>query len=609
MHPYFPMSNTKSQNPDFAPVDDHLFNRILSVLDVAVLERSDNGDAFHLRGLPPEWWRQCIGPTESPVLNPLQWSPFLQDYLADPHPAWDDQPGTIEKSGPWTEPDRQGGSMTLEATALSIGPRRLLLIERLGAGFEQMQAIVQRAREKMLAEDVTLKSHHKVETRLMGQLEASERTKDDALALLQHLRLAALVLDERGSITFVSDQGLELLGLAADQVIGRAWEQALPLRKPDRSMIREMIDTSSNNGKVGPFYIDGPRPSWIEMEIHRDPRYPGRQIMVLNDRTELHTLRQALNEQASFHDLVGKSPAMLQMYQLVRDVARVDTTVLIEGETGTGKELIARAIHFSSARKQKPFIAANCAGLTDSILTSQLFGHKRGAFTGAVNDQQGLFEAADGGTLFLDEIGDIPPPVQTALLRVLQEKEITRLGETRPRKVDVRVVAATHHNLSEDVVRGSFRADLLYRIRIARIQLPPLRERREDIPLLAHSFLSQICTATGKTIDGMSPDTLRLLMGHLWPGNVRELKSAMEFAVISCKGKEVLPTDLPPEITSIPVVPSPSVFIPLSSGDEKSKLLAALSEAKGNRTEAAKRLGVSRATFYRRLVELNIHPR
>ena len=595
------------RNPDFAPVDDSLFHRVLSALNVAVLERSDSGDAFHLRGLPPEWWRQCVGPTESHVLNLLQWSPFLQDYVADPHPAWDDKPGTIEKSGPWTESDRQGGIMTLEATALAIGSRRLLLIERLGAGFEQMHAIVQRAREKMLAEAVTVKSHRKAETRLMGQLEASERIKDDALALLQHLGLAALVLDERGCITFASDRGLEILGCAAEHLIGRAWDQALPLQPQDRSMIREMIDASSADRKVGPLYLGGPRPAWVEMEVHRDPRQPGRQIVVLNDRTELHTLRQALSEQASFHDLVGKSRAMLRTYQLVRDVAQVDTTVLIEGETGTGKELIARAIHFSSARAQKPFIAANCAGLTDSILTSQLFGHKRGAFTGAVADQQGLFEAAEGGTLFLDEIGDIPSPVQTALLRVLQEKEITRLGEARPRKVDVRVVAATHHNLSEDVIRGSFRADLLYRIRVARIQLPPLRERREDIPLLAHSFLSQLCAATGKTVDDLSPDTLRLLMSHAWPGNVRELKSALEFAVISCKGRDILPTDLPPEIAAAPVAPRPSTWIP-SGQDEKSKLLAALSEAKGNRTEAAKRLGVSRATFYRRLVELNIQP-
>lgn len=599
----------KSWPGNLALHNESLFNAILSTLNIVVFEREEDSGEFRLQGLPPDWWRLWVGPANGTVLDLGQCSPFLRDYLLGAHPIWGGQSGATEKSGPWTEPDREGGTMTLEATALSIESKKLLLIERLGSGFEEMGAIVQRAREKMLAEDLTVKSHRKAETSLMGQLEASERTKDDALALLQHLGLAALVLDERGCITFVSDRGLVILGLAADHVIGRVWEQALPLKKEDRSMIREMINTSSTNGKVGPVCLEGPRACWIEMEIHRDPRHPGRQIVVLNDRTELHTLRQALKEQASFHDLVGKSPAMLRIYQLVREVARVDTTVLIEGETGTGKELIARAIHFSSARKQKPFIAANCAGFTDSILTSQLFGHKRGAFTGAVNDQQGLFEAAEGGTLFLDEIGDIPPPVQTALLRVLQEKEITRLGEARPRKVDVRVVAATHHNLSEDVVRGSFRADLLYRIRIARVQLPPLRERREDIPLLTHSFLSQICTATGKTIDGISPDTLRLLMSHVWPGNVRELKSAIEFAVISCKGRHILPTDLPPEIAAVPVAPSPSTWIPLSSQDEKSKLLAALSDAKGNRTEAAKRLGVSRATFYRRLVELNIHTR
>ena len=599
----------KSWPDNLALHNESLFNAVLSTLDMVVFEREEDSAEFRLQGLPPDWWRMWVGPANGTVLDLGQCSPFLRDYLVGAHPIWGGQSGVTEKSGPWTEPDRQGGAMTLEATALSIGSKKLLLIERLGSGFEQMHAIVQRARDKMLAEDVTVKSHRKAETSLMGQLEASERTKDDALALLQHLRLAALVLDERGCITFASDRGLEMLGLVAKQMIGQVWEQALPFQRQDRSMIREVIDASSTDRTVGPLYIEGPHPSWVELEIHRDPRHPGRQIVVLSDRTELHTLRQALSEQASFHDLVGKSPAMLRTYQLVRDVAQVDTTVLIEGETGTGKELIARAIHFSSARKQKPFIAANCAGLTDSILTSQLFGHKRGSFTGAVNDQQGLFEAAEGGTLFLDEIGDIPPQVQTALLRVLQEKEITRLGEAKPRKVDVRVVAATHHNLSEDVVRGSFRADLLYRIRIARVQLSPLRERREDIPLLAQSFLGQICTATGKRIERLNPDALRLLMSHAWPGNVRELKSAIEFAVISCKAKEVLPIDLPPEIISAPVVPSSSVWIPLPSRDEKSRFLAALSDAKGNRTEAARRLGVSRATFYRRLVELDIDPR
>ncbi len=599
----------KSWPGNLAPHNESLFNAVLSTLDMVVFEREEDSAEFRLQGLPPDWWREWVGPANGTVLDLGQCSPFLRDYLVGAHPIWEGQSGATEKSGPWTEPDRQGGTMTLEATALAIGSKKLVLIERLGSGFKEMGAIVQRARERMLAEERTAKSYRKTETRLISELEASERTKDDALALLQHLGLAALVLDERGHITFTSDRGLEILGMTAEAVIGREWEQALPLHKQDRVSIRELIDTAADPRKTCVVCIEGPRPRWVEIEVHGDPRHPGRHIVIVHDRTELHTLRRVLNEQASFHDLVGKNPAMLRTYQLVRDVAQVDSTVLIEGETGTGKELIARAIHSCSGRKHKPFIAANCAGLTDSILTSQLFGHKRGAFTGAVNDQQGLFEAAEGGTLFLDEIGDIPSQVQTALLRVLQEKEITRLGEAKPRKVDVRVVAATHHNLSEDVVRGSFRADLLYRIRIARVQLPPLRERREDIPLLAQSFLGQICTATGKTIERLNPDTLRLLMSHAWPGNVRELKSAIEFAVISCKAKEVLPIDLPPEIIRAPAVPSSSVWIPLPNRDEKSRFLAALSDAKGNRTEAARRLGVSRATFYRRLVELDIDPR
>lgn len=591
------------------PSDDPLFNRVLSTLDIAVFKRDETSGEFRLQGLAPEWWRVRVGPESCTVLDLEQWSPFLRDYLAGHHPVWQAETGTIEKSGPWTESDHCGGTLTLEATILSMEFQTILLIERLGTGFERMRAIIQRAREHLLAEDIATKSHRQTETRLINQLEASERTKDDALALLQHLGLAALVLDERGRITFASDRARTLLDISTGEVVGRKWEEVLPLHRQDRAIFREMIDALSERRTAGPFRIDGPHPSWIELDIHRDLRHPGRQILVVNDRTELHVLRRALSEQASFHDLVGKSPAMLRMYQLVRDVASVDTTVLIEGETGTGKELVARAIHSISGRRDKPFIAANCAGLTDSILTSQLFGHKRGAFTGAVNDQQGLFEAAEGGTLFLDEIGDVPTPVQTALLRVLQEKEITRLGEARPRKVDVRVLAATHHNLSEDVVRGSFRADLLYRIRIARVHLPPLRERREDIPVLAHSFLMTICAATGKTIDRLSPETLHQLMSYAWPGNVRELRSAIEFAVISCKGREVSPDDLPPEIVGTQAVPTRAPWVLLQNQDEKSRVLAALSDAKGNRTEAAKRLGVSRATFYRRLVELDIQPR
>ncbi|MBS0151492.1 MAG: sigma 54-interacting transcriptional regulator [Nitrospira sp.] len=594
----------QSHPPDISPSD-----HVLAALDLVVLEWEKESGEFRLQGVPPGWWSERFGLESQGSLDVSQWSPFLQEYLAGVHAVWQGNPGTIEKSGPWTESDRHGGEMTLEARALSIGPRKLVLIERLGSDFENMRSIVQRARERMLTEDITEKSHRKMEARLIGQLETSERTKDEALALLQQLGLAAMVLDEGGRVAFATARALEMLDLAAQEAIGQPWDQVLSFRTEDRLLVQHLLDGSTQTHSGGPLCLERGGSRWIELEIHRDVCHPVRRILVLYDRSEIHALRQALNEQASFHDLIGKSPAMLRVYQLVRDVAQVDTTVLIEGETGTGKELIARAIHSSSGRKNKPFLAANCAGLTDSILTSQLFGHKRGAFTGAVQDQQGLFEAAEGGTLFLDEIGDIPPQVQTALLRVLQEKEITRLGEAKPRTVNVRVVAATHHNLGEDVLRGIFRADLLYRIRIARVQLPPLRDRREDIPLLAQSTLGQICAATGKKIERLHPDTLRLLMRHSWPGNVRELKSAVEFAVISCKGNEICPGDLPPEITGATVTSNSSVFIPLSNQDEKTRLLAALSEANGNRTEAAKRLGISRATFYRRLVALDIQAR
>lgn len=598
------------QPSDSVHPDEFLFSRVLSTMDIAVFERDEESGAFQLQGHAPAWWHAQFGPEPCGVLDLERWSPFLKDYLETDPPAGNAEASGITKSGPWTEMDRQGGTMMFEAAVLPMGSRTILLIERLGTGFEEMRAIVQRARERVLAEDVAAKTHRNRETRLTTQLETSERTKDDVLALLQHLGVAALVLDERGRITFASDRGCDLLGISTDKSIGREWQEVVPFQDKDRATVREAIQSSSERRTAGPFHLDSHHPTWVDLEFHPDLRASGRHILVINDRTELYTLRRLVNERDSFHDLVGKSLLMQRVYQLVRDVASVDTTVLIEGETGTGKELIARAIHSSSGRREKPFIAANCAGLTDSILTSQLFGHKRGAFTGAVNDQQGLFEAAEGGTLFLDEIGDIPPSVQTALLRVLQEKEITRLGETRPRKVNVRVLAATHHNLGEDVVRGSFRADLLYRIRIARVQLPPLRERRDDIPLLAQSFLTAICATSGKSIDRLHPEALHRLMRYPWPGNVRELRGAIEFAVIGCKGKEVSPDELPPEITGPPPAAQPLPWTPLQALDEKSRVLAALSDSKGNRTEAAKRLGVSRATFYRRLVELNIiHPR
>jgi DNA-binding NtrC family response regulator len=300
--------------------------------------------------------------------------------------------------------------------------------------------------------------------------------------------------------------------------------------------------------------------------------------------------------------MIGKSKPMRQVFQLIQDVARVDSTVLIEGESGTGKELVARAIHQLSRRCNAPFVAINCAGLSDELAASQLFGHRRGAFTGAVNDQQGLFEAAHGGTLFLDEIGDLSLRVQSALLRVLEDNAVLPLGESRPRPVDVRVLTATHRDLVREAAEERFRQDLLYRIRVARVRLPALRQRREDIPILVRGFLADHRASTGKQVDAISDDGMAVLMECDWPGNVRELRNALEFAVVRSRGSILQTEDLPPELLEQRTESEPG-----DAGlDASDQLRAALKRARGNRTRAAALLGISRATLYRRLQELGI---
>jgi sigma-54 dependent transcriptional regulator, acetoin dehydrogenase operon transcriptional activator AcoR len=447
------------------------------------------------------------------------------------------------------------------------------------------------------------------EAKLAELLSEVEKSRNDLSSILNELRLGTAMTDEQGRLVFLNSMARQLLGSRGASAYGRVWHQVFPLDREDLNALLELQRKPQPERTKVPVHLDleDGRRAWLEVEVKDDPRDARGKIFLLYDVSEVHDLRLLLNERAGFHDLLGKSSSMQSVYQRIRDVARVDATVLIEGETGTGKELVARAIHTSSYRKDKTFIAVNCAGLTESLLGSQLFGHRRGAFTGAIEDHQGLFEAANGGTLFLDEIGDIPMTVQNQLLRVLQEREIVRLGESKPRKIDVRVLAATHRTLSDEVAKGNFRADLLYRIRVARILLPPLRQRREDIPLLAASFLAQFATASDKPVKELSLEALRLLSEYDWPGNVRELKSAVEYAVIGCKGSVVQEDDLPPEVH-----PSLVGLDEVGTGsrtDEKSKLQQALDRAGGNRAKAARLLGISRATFYRRLADLNIPSR
>ncbi len=453
-------------------------------------------------------------------------------------------------------------------------------------------------------------AHHEELARSKTQLEdlyaQLEKSRDDLVSILNQLEIGTILIDAKGHIDFISDVAAKIFNQPMKDVRGQTWEKVFGLPEAEQSTLQAMLNRPSHERSKIPTHVDSSsgRRFWLEVAIKDDPQDPTRKVFVLYDTTEIHELRREVNKQSQFQDLVGKSPTMQAVYRSIEDVAPLDIPVVITGETGSGKELVARAIHTLSHRQTKPFVAINCAGLTETLLGSQLFGHKKGAFTGATEDHQGLFEAANEGTLFLDEIGDMPLTIQATLLRALQEKEILRLGESASRKVDVRVLAATHANLEDQVNAGQFRSDLLYRIRVGRIHLPPLRDRREDIPLLASVFLRQAQAASGKTEgQDFSREAMQRLMRYPWPGNVRELKSALEFSLIHCREPLIQVSDLPPEIAII----TPQVLMSEDNEpDEKDKIAAILKYTNNNRTEAAKILGMSRSTFYRRLVRLGL---
>jgi len=289
------------------------------------------------------------------------------------------------------------------------------------------------------------------ENQLREMFHQVEKSRNDLLSILNELRIGTAMTDENGHVVFLSAAARQLFGGLEGGGPGGHWNELFGLDPENIAQLQALIQQPPEKRAKIPVHLDrrDGRRLWLEVDVKDDPRGARGKIFFFYDVSDVHDLRRLLDERAQFHDLLGKSKAMQAVFQQIRDVARVDSTVLIEGETGTGKELVARAIHASSHRKGKPFVAVNCAGLTESLLASQLFGHKRGAFTGAIEDHEGLFEAANGGTLLLDEIGDIPMTVQNQLLRVLQEREIVRLGESRPRKIDVRVLAATHRSLGD----------------------------------------------------------------------------------------------------------------------------------------------------------------
>jgi PAS domain S-box-containing protein len=354
-------------------------------------------------------------------------------------------------------------------------------------------------------------------------------------------------------------------------------------------------------------------------------------VEVLTDLSELDRLDQKLellsrqlDEEDGFHGMIGKSPIMQKVFDVIRKAALSETPVIIYGESGTGKELVARIIHQLGNRKDGPFVQFNCAALNESLLESELFGHIKGAFTGAYRHRKGRFEVANGGDIFLDEIGDVPLSIQVKLLRVLETKQFEHVGDDRPIEVNVRIISATNKNLEEMIEQKTFRDDLFFRINVFPIQLPPLRERSEDIPLLIQTFIRRMRSKTGKNISRLTPAAMHCLIKYRWPGNVRELKSALEFAFVLADGDVIDLDHLPPKIVGSGQMQSPTEQVPLNAGGpeltetsatffsnpgdatEKKALIDALKKTNGNQSQAARILGINRVTVWNRMKKYGI---
>ena len=325
-------------------------------------------------------------------------------------------------------------------------------------------------------------------------------------------------------------------------------------------------------------------------------------------RREVSRLRQEVHREYSFHQILGKSKPMREVFDLIRRVADSSTNVLITGESGTGKELVAKAIHYNSARRDASFVPVNCAAIPEALLESELFGHMKGSFTDAKTDKRGLFEEAQKGTLFLDEISELPLMLQAKILRAIQEREIRRVGATKSVPVDVRIIAATNLHLTDEVKAKRFREDLYYRLNVIEIHLPPLRERREDIPLLVDAFFKKCLGSSQKPLKGISEAALAVLVDYAWPGNVRELENVVERAVTLCRGEKIVPDDLPPAIQGSRgdrkvLDEAAERTLPLEDV-EKEYILRILEKTGGNKYQAAQLLGIDRKTLYRKLGEI-----
>ena len=438
--------------------------------------------------------------------------------------------------------------------------------------------------------------------------EEKERYRTNLEAIFRSVRDAIITVDKESVVIELNEAAMAMCGYSRDD-IGKPFNS---LPEICNGRCAEILGEAIKSGE--PVEVDRIecRPAKRARRVISVRTYPligamgmlSGVVMVLRDDTHVVDLERELEEHRQFHRFVGRSEPMQKVYSLIKTLARVQTTVLITGESGTGKGLVAEALHRAGERSNKPLVKVNCSALPESLLESELFGHVKGAFTGAIRDNVGRFNRADGGTIFLDEVGDISPIIQLKLLRVLEEREFERVGSSTPTKVDVRLIAATNRNLMERVSLGEMREDLYYRLKVVEIRLPPLRDRREDIPLLVEHFRNRFNAKFKKKIESISSDVSKAFLKYPWPGNVRELEHAMEHAFVLC-GPNIITFDhLPPEFMS-------AQGIERRSPDETQAVdshtvLEALDKTAWNKAKAARLLGIDRVTLYREIEKYNL---